>query len=322
MARQRSRGWNELEAVTLLQSVLGVSHAGVAVAIGDDAAVLQSPRGKLISTVDVAVQGVHFDRRWLTLTDIGFRSFNAAASDLGAMGARPLGALSSLILPKGFEPRELRELAEGQADAARRLKCPVVGGNLARGSELSVTTTVMGEARKPLLRSTAREGDELWLIGNVGLATAGLRLLAAGSKAKSHAVQRCIEAWRRPLAQLEMGAKLVARAHAAIDVSDGLGCDVTRLAHASQLRVIVEAHALEATLTSDLMQVAATLGVSALDLALSGGEDYAILAAGTAAKRPRFAARIGHFERGKGAKLELANGRRVELPSGFDHLAR
>ena len=74
--------------------------AGVEVGIGDDAAVLASHAGRaLVWTVDTAVEGVHFRRAWLTLVDLGWRSFMAAASDLAAMGATPRGALSSLILP-------------------------------------------------------------------------------------------------------------------------------------------------------------------------------------------------------------------------------
>src|SRR4051812_36861254 len=93
-------------------------HSLVELSIGDDAAVLK-PAGRLVWTVDTAVEHVHFERHWLSLRDIGWRSFQAAASDVCAMGGTPTVALSSVIFPAQLAARELYELARGQRDAAR-----------------------------------------------------------------------------------------------------------------------------------------------------------------------------------------------------------
>ena len=143
------------------------SRARIELSIGDDAAVLVPP-GRVVWTVDTAVEHVHFERGWLSLADLGWRSFHAAASDVCAMAGKPWCALSSVIFPAGFSARELRELARGQRDAAIQLGCRIVGGNLARGAELSVTTTVLGTAAHPLLRSGAQVGDELWFAERSG----------------------------------------------------------------------------------------------------------------------------------------------------------
>src|SRR5204862_6770710 len=136
------------------------------------------------------------------------RAFQAAASDLAAMGARPLAALSALELPKGFSKRELARLTTGQALAARECGAPVVGGNVARARRLAITTTLLGTARAPLRRDAARPGDELWLIGDVGLAALGLELLRKGSQRVGRGPGRaCVEAWRRPRALLADGAR-------------------------------------------------------------------------------------------------------------------
>ena len=92
-------------------------------------------------------------------------------------------------------------------------------------------------------------------------------------------------------------------------------------ADASDLRVVVEAEALGLTFEPALVAAARALGRSALEFALGGGEDYALLCAGPSAKRPRFARRIGRFERGRGAFLERASGEREPLTQGFDHFA-
>jgi thiamine-monophosphate kinase len=297
------------------------------VGIGDDAAVLGDIGRFPVWTVDTSVEGVHFDRRWLRLDEIGARSFHAAASDLAAMGARPVAALSSLIVPKAAE-RDIREIARGQAKASRALGCPIVGGNLARGSQLSVTTTVLGVAPRPLERSGARPGDEVWLVGEVGLAAAGLAWLNRREGAprldprQRRAVRACVEAFRAPRALLSEGRRLVGRARAAIDVSDGLASDARHLAEQSRVRVVLERAALEHVLARALVETSALLGKDPLALALTGGEDYALLATGSSRQRPRWARRIGRVERGKGLVLEAPDGTRRPVEGGFDHFAR
>ena len=103
----------------------GAEPMGVSLGIGDDAAVLE-PRagGSLVWTVDAQVENVHFRRAWMSLADIGWRSFVAAASDLAAMGAMPWCALSSLVLPETFDDDALDALAAGQAEAAHGGRSP------------------------------------------------------------------------------------------------------------------------------------------------------------------------------------------------------
>jgi thiamine-monophosphate kinase len=312
----------ELEAIALLERLLGSRRArAIEVGIGDDAAVIRVGKRRLVWTIDASIEGVHFDRRWLSLADVGWRSFQAAASDLAAMGARPIAALAGLVLPKGSSRHEISALGRGQADAARSLGCPLVGGNISRGGELGVTTTLLGEVSRPILRSGARPKDELWLVGDVGLARAGLELLRRRVRARSAAEKACIEAWRRPRALLAAGRRLHGRAHAALDVSDGLSGDAARLAAASGVRLILEESALRVALASALLTAARKLGRDPLALALAGGEDYALLAAGPKNRRPRGARPVGRIERGRGVFLEhAAGGRSSALGPGFDHL--
>lgn len=318
--KRRPRPFGELEAIELLERILSASAPGVETGIGDDAAVLRLGRNRLVWTVDSSEEGVHFDRRWLSLSDVGFRAHEAAVSDLAAMGAEPIAALSALTLPKSISREELSALARGQAASARRTRCPVIGGNIASGSHIAVTTTVLGKARAPLLRSGARVGDELWLVGDVGLARTGLELLSRGVPLRSPAERRAAKAWRRPQARLREGLALVGRARAALDVSDGLGGDLGHLAGASGVCVVVERAALERALPAALGPAARALGREPLEQALLGGEDYALVASGPAKRRPAFARRVGRIERGEGAWLESPNGERQRLGRGFDHL--
>jgi thiamine-monophosphate kinase len=194
-----------------------------------------------------------------------------------------------------------------------------VGGNVARAEKLNLTSTVLGTAERPLARDGARPGDECWLVGDVGLAAAGLALLLGKKRAESAAARRCLAAFRRPRALIERGLMLSTRAHAAIDISDGLAGDAMRVADASRCRLLFEERAVRRALAPELVAVARGLGRDPLELALYGGEDYALVCAGTAERRPRWARSIGRFERGSGGYLEREDGRRVPLRGGFDH---
>ncbi len=333
--------WGEREAVALLGEVLGAdlsagrrrrrgrrSRVETETGIGDDAAVIRVGDERLVWTIDDSEEGVHFDRRWLSLEDVGWRAFHAAASDLAAMGAVPVAALCHVTLPSALSKRELAKLARGQAEAATSLRCPLVGGNLSRGDGLKLTTTVLGSAQDPILRSGARPGDELWLAGDVGLARAGLMLLRGDSGVNPSRlrgpVTECVRRWRRPVALLDAGRALSERATAAIDISDGLGGDAAHLSESSGVRIVIDEARLTAALDPALSHAAKRLGISALDLAVAGGEDYALLATGPKKRRPRGAngARvIGCVESGSGVALRTTDGQFEPVRSGFDHLA-
>lgn len=292
---------SELDRIALLRAIFG--DAGVRVGIGDDAAVVDVPACALVWTVDACVEGTHFRRDWLSWEDVGWKSFMAAASDIAAMGAEPIAALSALILGGDVDDEALAALARGQAAAAAAVGAPVVGGNLARGRETSITTTVVGRASRPITRAGAREGELVLVAGPLGHAAAGLAAVAAGNVHDAH-----IAAWRRPRARIEAGRALApGGASSAIDVSDGLARDASHVAEASGVRIVLDEDAL-------------LDGGVALEHVLFGGEDYALLATAPSAIEGFRA--IGVVERGAGVALRRQDGRIVDVPPrGFDHFA-
>jgi thiamine-monophosphate kinase len=313
---------DELERIALLARTLAPRSPGrgVEVGIGDDAAVLRvtdaagAAPARLVWTIDEQVDGTHFERGLLSWHDVGWRSLMAAASDVAAMGAGPWCALCALVLPDDFGDEALGELARGQSDAAEMLGAPVVGGNLARGPALSIATTLLGTCASPVVRSGARAGDALWMAGAVGLAAAGLIALRR-ARGDQPALAHAVEAWRRPRALVEAGRAMAGIANAAIDVSDGLARDVGHVAEASAVRIVLDEGALGAD--ASLAHAAAAVGASALDLALYGGEDYAIVAAGPS-PIPGFR-RIGEVQAGRGIALRTASGEQPLDPRGYDH---
>ena len=295
---------------------------GVTLGIGDDAAVLKGTTGEWIWTIDACVEDVHFRTKWLTGEELGWRSYNAALSDLAAMGARPIGALSSLALPATMDSKFWQGIARGQARAAKVLGCPVIGGNITRATQISIHTTAIGQTKSPILREGAQPSDEIWLVGNVGAAAAGLNVLMQVSEAKWDTDMRaCVRAWRQPRALIAQGLALIGRAHSCIDISDGLSGDARHIANASNVALVLDEPSLVRAILPRVKRVAMRLGGSALDWALGGGEDYALLATGPARMRPAFARCIGTVQQGRGVWLERTPGERISVQAGFDHFA-
>lgn len=300
----------------------GARPRGVALGNGDDAAVLEplAEGERLVVSVDACVEGTHFLRAWLTLRDVGARATMAAASDLAAMAARPVAAVSSIVVPPALSDEELEELARGQADASRALGLPFVGGNLTRGAQLSLGTTVLGATRVVLTRSGARAGDLVCLAGEVGMAGAGRLVLERGLDPAALGVgPAAVEHFRRPRALLEEGLS-ASGATACIDVSDGLALDASRLGRASRVTLVLDESAL---VSPALAEVARALGEDPQHLALGGGEDYALLATFPPGAVPSTFTVIGRCadERpGQPLCCVDARGRERALPpSGFDH---
>lgn len=326
---------SEFGAIDVIRRTLRAEErtsSAVKVGIGDDSAVLRSPKGELVWSVDASVEGVHFDLRWLSLQAIARRAFHAAVSDLAAMGAAPIGALVALEVPKGTTRQTFRAIAKGQAHAVSETQCPIIGGNITRGAKLGFTTTVLGECKPGavLLRSGARPGDEVWLSDEVGWAGLGLSLLQSEdvvftsgrheSKGSSRTALCAVDRWCTPYAKVDTGLTWAHAAHSLIDVSDSLTSEALHLAKASGVALELDGAQLLSAHTT-LVRAARELGCEPLPLILHGGEDYALLGTGPSSKRPSAAKVIGRVRSGKGATV-VVDGRRVRLTPGFDHLVQ
>jgi thiamine-monophosphate kinase len=312
---------DEIARIAMLAKLLGhrKNAEGVEVGIGDDAAVLTVRPGegkeeKLVWTIDEQVEGTHFRRDLLSWRDVGWRSFMAAVSDVAAMGAVPWGVLSAMVLPADVDDAALEAIARGQDEASEAVGAPVVGGNLARGPVFSIATTVLGRAVTPVLRGGAKAGDGLWMAGSVGLAAAGFRALSAG-KGSDPRMGAAVRAWRAPRALIHEGRAMSAVAHAAIDVSDGLARDAGHIAASSRVGIVLDAEAIAQD--AALREVAAALVVDPLELALHGGEDYALVA--SSAEPIAGFQRIGDVVAGEGLRLRTRAGEVPLEPKGFDH---
>lgn len=306
---------NEGDLVRALREAFATHDPRVRVGVGDDAAVLAPEDAPLVVTVDAHVEGVHFERAYADLATVGRRATMAAASDLAAMGARPLALVAALGLPRGESPESALALARGQRAAADALGVAVVGGNLTRTPVLEVTTTALGHAERPVTRSGARPGDLVLLAGQVGLAAAGLEALAAGRRADP-ALAPAVRAFLEPVARIREGLAMAASATAAVDVSDGVGLDLGRLAEASGVALELDAEAVAAHGGAALADAARALGRSAVAQALGGGDDYALVA--TSPVPIAGFSCVGTVRAGEGVWVVEGSSRRRVAPTGYD----
>jgi thiamine-monophosphate kinase len=301
----------EFDAIRRLLALWGEGAVG----IGDDAAVLDLAAGeRLVASTDATVDGVHFRRDWLSAEEIGARATAAALSDLAAMAARPIGLLVAIALPEEWSA-SLDELARGIGMVAWDAGCPIVGGNMTRGRELSLTLTVLGGAVDPLHRSGAEPGDIIFVTGSLGGPGAALQAFLAGAVPRDAYRER----FARPVPRLAEARWLAAHgARAAIDLSDGLLADAAHLAKASRISLDLEASALPCM-----------PGITP-DSAAQSGEEYELLVAAP----PSAAIDVNEFERQFGIPLTAVGvarapavasvtlrGSRVDRSCGHDHFS-
>ena len=246
-------------------SGLAAAREGVALGIGDDAALLAPrPGHQLVVTCDTLIRGRHFPDDTAAF-DIGWKSLAVNLSDLAAMGAQPRWFLLALSLPEADE-RWLADFCAGMKTLADRHGVALVGGDTTRGA-LSITITAMGEvpAGAALLRDGARVGDCVCVTGTLGDAAAGLTLLRTGTRDPA-----LLARLDRPEPRIAAGLALRGIAHAAIDLSDGLAGDLQHILDASGVGAEVR--------TDELPCSPAFLRLSPLasrlTLQLAGGDDY------------------------------------------------
>ncbi|MEQ9463137.1 MAG: thiamine-phosphate kinase [Haliea sp.] len=297
---------DEFSLIARYFSAFGAGPA-VALGVGDDCAILAlEPGERLATSVDTVVAGVHFPPDSLP-EDVGYRAVAAAASDLAAMGARPLGMTLALTLPDADE-LWLHSFSQGVGAAASALALPLVGGDTTRGP-LTVSVQVFGAlpAGKALLRAGAQVGDAVYVSGTLGDAAGGLAVLEGRYRPEPEAAEYLEQRFFRPLPRLQLGMLLLDDAHAAIDISDGLLADAGHIAAASGVGIRLDAGRLPLSpaLAShpDRDQ--------ALRWALAGGDDYELcFCLPPAATAPADCTRVGEVLAGGG----------VVCP-GFDDLA-
>ena len=238
--------------------------------IGDDCAVFPDESGGYwLVTTDSMVEGTHFLENKISARDLGYKLAMVNFSDIAAMGGRPHSAYLSCAMASDYVDAE--NLFDGVKEALEEVGIPLLGGDIAGSTKnLFLSMTVMGRAEKIVRRSGGRPGDILCVTDVLGDSAGGLQQLLNEDGDSLRAKHT------RPRSHLKEGQVLAAcrGVNAMMDVSDGLHIDVQRLAQASGCGAKIFLDKLP--LSEELRAYA---GDAAEELAISGGEDYCLLAA-------------------------------------------
>lgn len=298
---------------------------GVVTGIGDDCAVLRAPRGhQVLATTDFTLEGVHFRREWHSPEVVGRRCLTRGLSDIAAMGGEPLAVFLSLAVPKKLPQSWVDGFVKGLLELAGEFKVPLAGGDTAQSpTGVLADIVVLGSAPKGkvILRSGAKPGDRIYVTGELGGASAALKLLVARKKVRPREFPRHFH----PVPRIAVGGVLRRKdlATAMIDLSDGLSTDLNHVCEESGVGAEVLAAAIPKA------NVGRARNTVDLSQALHGGDDYELLFTAPPGKQiPERIANvpvslIGRITRSRKVLLVYEKGGSRELkPAGWEHFRK
>lgn len=301
-----------------------IKRQDVLLGIGDDAACLQIPANcNLVVSTDTLVSGVHFLPQWSPY-DIASKALRVNLSDIAAMAATPCWVTLALTLPD-LNEQWLESFSKGLKDTLNEFNFDLVGGDTTRGP-LSVTLTIMGLVDKgqEVRRSGAKTDDIILVSGQLGAAALAVKLLPNEEVVEQDRKQ-LMHKLLHPQPRVDLTPLLRQFASAAIDISDGLAADLNHICKASNVG---------ACLNKDSIPIAPLLnnylGEQAVDLALTGGDDYELCFTVPANKFDEFVAEskklnvfcypIGLIEQQPGLRIKSADNHIKDLvPAGYTH---
>jgi len=270
----------------LIDRFFSAKHKNLLLGRGDDCAVLGCPASLCVST-DLFLEHVHFRRSYFRPADIGYKGLAVNISDIAAMGAVPLGFVLNVMVCENLEDDFWSGFFQGMAVLADEHRLYLAGGDLSRSPCLGVAVTIWGEqgtGGRYLRREQGCLGDVLFIIGDVGLARAGLELLENDpGLAKDFPV--AVQAHLRPVARVQEALALarIPAVRGLMDVSDGLVRDLPRfLGPDLGCRLTIASRDLH----PEVLRFAQRHKLDPVGWALRGGEDYALLGAVAADQWP------------------------------------
>ncbi len=244
------------------------------IGIGDDAAAWYGDASIQLATVDSFIQDTHFSLGMASWHELGWKAMAVNLSDIAAMGGIPRYALVSLALPGHTEVEDVTALYKGMIELAQQFEVAIVGGDTSSSPLVAINITILGstgsQAQHILTRSAAKPGEKVAVTGYLGAAAAGSEMLARKLQFDPEAAACFKKAFLHPYPRIAEGQLLVEQGvKTAIDISDGLISDLNHICKASQVSTQIEVDRVPIQ-----PEVKANFGDRALELALSGGEDY------------------------------------------------
>jgi thiamine-monophosphate kinase len=275
--RNQIRQVGEFGLIELIKKRILSKDKKVLVNIGDDAAVFKTSSDKLlIFTTDTMVERVHFDLRYCTFKEIGWKAMAANLSDVAAMGGLPTYALVTVGLPRSARSTDVLSIYEGATEIAKRYNCEIIGGDTTLVKrDLFISIALLGEVEKKFLvtRGGAKKGDVICITGKLGEAQAGLEFLKRFGRCNLSLVKKHL----KPQPKIDQARALIRnlKVNSMIDISDGLSSELFHLAEESKVGALL--YEQKIPVSAKCLKAASLLNRNPLKCALSSGEEYELL---------------------------------------------
>jgi len=335
----------ELSLLEHIRRTFSRKAKDIIVGIGDDAAVVNPSGKRILFTTDMMAEGVHFDLRFVTAYQLGFKLISVNVSDIYAMAGKPSYVLITIAVHHTTRTEFINNFFQGVEAALKLYKIVLIGGDVSSAvNDIALSATVIGYAENVIQRSGARAGDRLYVTGPLGDSACGLALLkqigstvplqvtrsvtglkqAVGYRKLRSYLSRQGLSWkmtepllrRHLMPEAKMPKQWRRNATAMIDVSDGLLIDLSRLCNES--RVGARLYEEKIPISAEMNKAASCLGLSPLTLALSGGEDYELLFTAPPGKKVR-ALCIGDITESRRIIVDSAGSERPFSAEGYQH---
>jgi len=312
----------------------------IVIGIGDDAALLKPFKKNILVTTDMMVEGVHFNMDFITPYQLGFKLVSVNVSDIYAMGGIPRFLLLGIAMNRNTAKETFDRFFDGVHEAMKHYGLSLVGGDISSASKgMTLSATLIGYAEKCLKRSGAREGDRIYVTGNLGDSACGLELLkkikrpipseiSKEQRAKSKELRIKMLpkglSWndveplltRHLMPKARNPRRFIRYATSMIDISDGLLIDLSRLCDESKVGARI--YTSNIPVSSELKKAASCLGIHPIRLALSGGEDYELLFTAPRDKRVK-AIYIGDITESEKVIIDPSGKKRTFSAEGYQH---
>ena len=265
----------------------------------------------LISTTDMLIQSKHFPKT-MSFFQMGFKAVTVNVSDLAAMGAKPLGFLLSIAIPKSLNFNDFKEIIDGVLKACEFYEIPLIGGDTNQADEIIISGTALGLNDKSLMKNTYNNNDLIAITGDVGLAALGFYSNNP----------KYLENILKPIARIKEGIILNENgATSCTDITDGLGSELHEMFNSKGMLIYED----KLEISDEFKKIANSLGLNYLNLVFGFGEDFELLFTIPKDKVNQLKDKldfkvIGEVVDSSKINLVLSNGEIKEIPQdGYDH---
>ncbi|EDP73669.1 thiamine-phosphate kinase [Hydrogenivirga sp. 128-5-R1-1] len=310
----------EFKLIDRLTKYLPINDKDVIVGFGDDCACVKIENELLIFTADIQVENHHFIKEKIKPENLGWKLVSVNVSDVVACGGIPKWGIISIAVPKNTNQKWIEKVYKGIKEALNYYKFNIIGGNTSASEEIIFDLFLTGKTKRFVSRSSAKEGQSVYISGETGLSRAGLELLLMDKKRYEKFEKELIEKHVKPKAKIDLQKTIEKYAESCIDISDGLVGDLRHVSTMSSVKIIIEKDKLP--VHPLLEKFCRKYKKDPYQYILYGGEDYelAFTVDSKNEKHIKNCYKIGKVEKGKGIYL-IENNKKIHLKEeGFEHI--